>query len=131
MGRKLARTDAFKCSSYKLFYLLDQVVRHCIRSCAGTKHFAAVLILLQQEGHKFVHDEVLLLNLELNTLDRWILSFTQSLVLFVHQEMAGKCGNQSVLWFGARGSSFEMCFVLYVKEFKKVTISIKCFIQLS
>ena len=98
MGRKLARTDAFKCSSYKLFYLLDQVVRHCIRSCAGTKYFAAVLILLQQEGHKFVHDEVLLLNLELNTLDRWILSFTQSLVLFVHQEMAGKCGNQSVLW---------------------------------
>ena len=42
-----------------------------------------------QEGLKFVHDESLLLNLE-NTLDRWILSFTQSLVLFVKQEMAGK-----------------------------------------
>lgn len=42
-----------------------------------------------QEGLKFVHDESLLLNLE-NTLDRWILSFTQSLILFVKQEMAGK-----------------------------------------
>lgn len=42
---------------------------------------------MEIKGVKFVHDESLLLNLE-NTLDRWILSFTQSLVLFVNQEMA-------------------------------------------
>ncbi|KAJ7379527.1 Isoleucine--tRNA ligase, cytoplasmic [Desmophyllum pertusum] len=41
---------------------------------------------MEREGHKFIHDEAVLLNLG-NTLDRWILSFTQSLVLFVHQEM--------------------------------------------
>ena len=46
-------------------------------------------LFVKQEGQKFIHDEEVLLNLG-NTLDRWILSFTQSLVLFVHQEMAGK-----------------------------------------
>lgn len=35
-----------------------------------------------------------------NTLDRWIISFTQSLVLFVHQEMAGK----SLFTLGAKNS---------------------------
>ena len=45
---------------------------------------------VKQEGQKFIHDEAVLLKLG-NTLDRWILSFTQSLVLFVHNEMAGKC----------------------------------------
>lgn len=48
------------------------------------------IFFVKQEGQKFIHDEEVLLNLE-NTLDRWILSFTQSLVLFVHQEMAGEC----------------------------------------
>lgn len=43
----------------------------------------------QQKGAKFVHDESHMVNLD-NTLDRWILSFTQSLVLFVEQEMAGE-----------------------------------------
>ena len=44
---------------------------------------------VKQEGQKFIHDEAVLSKLG-NTLDRWILSFTQSLVLFVHKEMAGK-----------------------------------------
>lgn len=35
-----------------------------------------------------------------NTLDRWIISFTQSLVLFVHQEMTGK----SLFTLGAKNS---------------------------
>lgn len=43
---------------------------------------------VKQEGQKFIHDEAVLLKLG-NTLDRWILSFTQSLVLFVNKEMAG------------------------------------------
>ncbi|CAH3114650.1 unnamed protein product [Pocillopora meandrina] len=42
---------------------------------------------MERDGKKFVHDEEVLMNLG-NTLDRWIISFTQSLVLFVHQEMA-------------------------------------------
>ncbi|KAL9972872.1 hypothetical protein ACROYT_G019255 [Oculina patagonica] len=42
---------------------------------------------MEREGQKFFHDEAVLLKLG-NTLDRWILSFTQSLVLFVNKEMA-------------------------------------------
>ncbi|XP_015766182.1 PREDICTED: isoleucine--tRNA ligase, cytoplasmic-like [Acropora digitifera] len=42
---------------------------------------------MEMKGAKFVHDESHMVNLD-NTLDRWILSFTQSLVLFVEQEMA-------------------------------------------
>ena len=51
-------------------------------------YFLFFLSVWKQEGIKFAHDESSLLNLD-NTLDRWILSFTQSLVQFVHQEMAG------------------------------------------
>ena len=58
----------------------------------------------QQEGLKFVHDESVLLNLE-NTLDRWILSFTQSLVLFVKQEMAGK--------FRSENTNGRKCYVCH------------------
>ena len=48
-----------------------------------------------------------------NTLDRWILSFTQSLVLFVEQEMAGEfplpfiCNHRR-----------KYCYILFVRDFE-------------
>ena len=42
---------------------------------------------LQEEGRQFVYDEA---NMKVsdNYMDKWVLSFTQSLVKFVHKEMA-------------------------------------------
>ena len=45
------------------------------------------LLQLQEDGIKFVYEEEKS-NLSTNVMDRWILSYTQSLLLFVHQEMA-------------------------------------------
>ncbi len=42
---------------------------------------------LQEDGIKFVYEEEAS-NLSTNVMDRWIISYTQSLLLFVHQEMA-------------------------------------------
>jgi isoleucyl-tRNA synthetase len=42
---------------------------------------------LQEDGIKFVYKEEAS-NLSTNVMDRWIISYTQSLLLFVHQEMA-------------------------------------------
>ncbi len=42
---------------------------------------------LQEDGIKFVYEEEVS-NLSTNVMDRWIISYTQSLLLFVHQEMA-------------------------------------------
>ena len=45
------------------------------------------LLQPQEDGIKFVYEEEKS-NLSTNVMDRWILSYTQSLLLFVHQEMA-------------------------------------------
>ena len=48
-----------------------------------------VLLLFQEEGVEFYHNDETFEPSD-NIMDRWILSFTQSLVKFVRQEMAGK-----------------------------------------
>ena len=47
------------------------------------------LILLQEDGVDFVYSENTM-TLPDNYVDRWIISFTQSLIKFVKAEMTGK-----------------------------------------
>jgi len=49
---------------------------------------------LQEESDKFVYSEAMV-DKTSNYMDRWILSFTQSLLKFVKEEMAGKVRVQS------------------------------------
>ena len=55
-------------------------------------------VVHQEEGAKFVFREMKM-EVPDNYMDRWILSFTQSLVKFVTKEMAGECS--SAAWAGA------------------------------
>jgi len=49
-----------------------------------------VLMLIQEEQTQFVYSESSAEQAD-NYMDRWIVSFTQSLVMFVRQEMQGDC----------------------------------------
>ena len=53
---------------------------------------SSVFVLFQEDEIDFVYDEKSWqLTEDYNYMDRWILSFTQSLIKFVRQEMAGLC----------------------------------------
>ena len=60
----------------------------------------------QEEGTKFVFRETTT-EVSDNYMDRWILSFTQSLIKFVTKEMAGEC------CLCCAGLT-EVCLLLYV-----------------
>jgi len=47
-----------------------------------------MLVLIQEEQTRFVYSESSVEQAD-NYMDRWIVSFTQSLVMFVKQEMQG------------------------------------------
>ena len=70
-----------------------------------------------EKGVEFRHDDSTPLT-PTNTMDRWILSFQQSLVKFVHQEMKGghqiASSNEIVCW--AHVASPSLCVRVFHKQ---------------
>ena len=66
-------------------------------SCAALHMYLSLFSNYQEEGISFKHDDTLTYT-STNLMDKWIVSFTQSLLSFVHEEMDRKCVQAWILY---------------------------------
>ena len=76
----------------------------------------AFLFSFQEEGVEFYHNDETFEPSD-NIMDRWILSFTQSLVKFVRQEMAGR---QAEIHAWVSNNHFVIVVAVVIVIFQKV-----------